>query len=82
MFENVIIWLLGLLLGALLLLLGWVGWSAWQDSKRPTFDLNRDDWTCSRSESRTRLRPTVAGKTTTLIPVTENVCMEYRRLAG
>lgn len=80
--ENLVMWILGLVMAGAVLLAGWVGWIAWQESKRPTFELKRDDWTCTRSETRTRLQPIIAGKVTTTMPVTSSVCMEYRRVAG
>jgi prepilin-type N-terminal cleavage/methylation domain-containing protein len=55
-----------------------VGYSAWSESKRPDLILKKDDWACTKHESRTRLQP--MGKV--LMPVTHDVCAEYRRIGG
>lgn len=49
------------------------------DAQRPTFELKRDDWVCTKSEQRTRLQATPAGKSLMLLPMQETVCVEYVR---
>lgn len=52
------------------------------ESKRPEFSLKKDDWKCSDSITRTHLQSVTTGKVTTLIPVTETICIEYRRVGA
>ena len=59
-----------------------VGVGAWQESKRPTFELKKDDWECVKDERRTHLQPMLVGKVTIMQPVTTTVCLEYRRIGG
>jgi prepilin-type N-terminal cleavage/methylation domain-containing protein len=48
------------------------------ESNRPDITNKKDDWSCMKYESRTRLLPT--GKS--LVPITEDVCIEYKRIDG
>lgn len=75
-------WALGGMLVVLVLALAAVGVGAWKDSKRPTFELKKDDWECVKDERRTHLRPMLVGKVTIMQPVTNTVCLEYRRIGG
>ena len=77
-FEDVMMWVCGLICAAAVALLIFVGWVIWTDSQRPTFELTRDDWTCSKTEQRRQLIWT--GKV--MVPTIRNVCVEYRRNAG
>lgn len=52
----------------------------WQDSQKPTFELIKEEWVCSNSETRSRLIPMPVGKVTVLQPTTTNVCVEYKRI--
>jgi len=72
-----------ILIGAFgLAVFGSVGWAGWSDSQRPTIELKKDDWTCSRTEIRTSLMSVVSDKSTIMVPTAQSVCMEYRRVAG
>lgn len=51
------------------------GYSAWDESKRPDLTIKKDDWACTKHESRTHLQP--IGKV--LMPMTHDVCTEYSR---
>lgn len=82
MFYDAIGWVFGAVMAVLLAVIGWVIWAAWQDSQRPTFELKRDDWACTKSEARTHLQPMLVGKVTTLVPMSTNVCLQYSRIAG
>jgi hypothetical protein len=82
MIESLLEWVIGVVVLAALAVVGLLFWLMWQDSQRPTFVLKKEDWACTRSENRTHLQPLVSGKVTTLIPVTNSVCVEYRRHAG
>lgn len=82
MLDSLLEWIIRVVVLAALALIGWLFVAMWQDSQRPTFELKKEDWACTRSENRTHLQPIVAGKVTTLIPVTNSVCVEYRRHAG
>ena len=68
----------GLIVAAIVLILVAAGWGAYSESKRPNMTLKKDDWQCAKSETRTYLQPT--GKV--LMPMTEQVCIEYRRIGG
>lgn len=52
------------------------------DSQRPTIELKKDDWECVKSEPRTHLQPMLVGKVTIMMPMTSDVCVEYRRKGG
>lgn len=82
MFEDAMGWIVAALMVLVVGVVGYVLWAAWSDSQRPTFQLKRDDWECTKSESRTHLQPMLVGKVTTLIPMTTSVCLEYTRIAG
>jgi len=71
-------WFYSLLCAAVVALLIWLSWFIWTDSQRPTFELKRDDWTCSKAEQRRQLM--LVGKV--MVPTIRNVCVEYRRNAG
>lgn len=43
----------------------------------PTFELQKDEWTCAKTEVRRRLMPILGGKA--LAPIDREVCVEYRR---
>lgn len=63
----------------ILAIVGFVCWSVYADSQRPTFELKREDWVCSKSEQSPRLQPMPVGKTLMLLPMPQTVCTEYRR---
>jgi len=71
-------WIEGLIAATIVLILAAVGWAGYSESKRPNMTLKKDDWQCSKSETRTHLQ--LMGKI--LMPVTEQVCMEYRRIGA
>lgn len=52
----------------------------YKDGQRPTFELKRDDWACSRHVSRTTLQPVQNGSRMDLVPMTQTECVEYRRI--
>lgn len=54
--------------------------AAYHDATRPTFMLKKADWTCTRSEQHTRYQPMVINNQTQLMPITETVCLEYKRV--
>lgn len=80
-FDDALGWIIVTSTVVVVVLIAWIFWSVWSDSQRPTFELKRDDWICTKSENHTRLQPTLAGKVTTLVPVTTTVCIEYTRRA-
>lgn len=51
------------------------------DSKRPTFELKKDDWECTKSEHRTQMQPMQSGSTIILMPMIHTVCTQYVRKA-
>ena len=79
---DVIDWVIAGVVVLLVLLLIGAGVEGWQESRRPTFDLKKDDWECVKHESRTHLQPMIVGKSTILMPMTTAVCIEYRRIGG
>ena len=74
-YDDVMMWACGLLFAAAISLLVWTCWAIWSGSRRPTFELKRDDWTCSKTEPISQLQ--LVGKV--LVPMTINVCVEYER---
>lgn len=84
--EDVIMWAVGVLAAVLAAVLlatvGWVLWSAWVESQRPTFELKRDDWACTRNEPRTHLQLILVGRSLVPVPTTTDVCLQYSRVAG
>ena len=79
MLDNAFEWFAGILVAALVGLMGFIGWDAWKDRNSPTFELRRDDWVCTASEQRTHQQPMLVGKTTILMPMTRTVCTAYER---
>lgn len=71
-------WIEATIVAAIVLILAAVGWGGYSYSQRPTIEINKDDWQCTKSEQRTHLQP--IGKV--LMPMTRTVCVEYRRHAG
>jgi hypothetical protein len=81
-FEDAMMWIPSALAVVVIAFVGWLGWSAYADSQRPTVDLKRDDWECTKSEARSHLQPVLVGQVTVLIPMTTTVCVEYARRGG
>ena len=75
-------WVLSALLAIFILLLATVGVAVWQDSNLPTFELKKDDWECVEEERRTHLQSMLVGKIMIMQPITNTVCLEYRRIGG
>ncbi|WP_148282930.1 hypothetical protein [Pseudogulbenkiania sp. NH8B] len=69
-----------LLVIAVLMLIA--GVAVWQDAQSPHFQLKKSDWVCTREKLETILMPVSTGNSTTLIPETSSVCVEYRRTGG
>lgn len=74
-----ITWLEVGIVGAIILIIGLVGFGAWSDSKSPNILLKKTEWECAKVEKRTYMQPMMVGKTTTMMPMTDNVCVEYHR---
>ena len=55
-------------------------YSAYVSSRGPKFELNKNNWACSKSEEQTHLQPTLVGKVTIMMPITRTVCLEYRHV--
>ena len=68
----------GLVIAAIVLILVALGWGAYSESKRPNITLKKDEWKCTKNETRTHLQP--IGKV--LMPMNKQVCIEYRRIGG
>ncbi len=75
-------WIESAIVAAIVLTIVAIGWGAYSDSQRPTIEIKKDEWECVKSEQRTHLQPVVVGKTTIFQPMTNTVCVEYRRHAG
>lgn len=58
-----------------------VGWSAWSSSESGVITLNVSEWRCTDTRTETHLQPMLVGKITTLIPITQQRCVEYRAMA-
>lgn len=79
MFDRFFELALACVLSAVVVITGWLFVDMWKDSRAPSFTLKKAEWTCTRNEENTRRQPVVAGNVTTLIHVTDVVCVEYRR---
>lgn len=64
--ENWIIFLIGVLLGLYAL-------GIYVEAQRPTFELKKDDWACTKKITRTHLE----SRDGRLIPVTKTHCIRY-----
>jgi hypothetical protein len=71
---------IALMLLAMFVVVGGVLFLAYMDSQKPTINLRKEDWSCTRSEPRTRTQMVLVGKV--LIPqrTTSDVCAQYNRL--
>ncbi len=82
MFDDAMGWVIGLLLALTAAVLALVVWVAWSNSQKPTFELRRDEWFCTKTELRSHLQPMQVGRATVMMPVNRTECVEYRRHAG
>jgi hypothetical protein len=48
--------------------------------KDTTFTLYSSEWTCTVYKTRTTLMPVFNGKTTMLMPMTQNMCIKYEKV--
>lgn len=72
--EVLIMWIIGLLIAALFIFLGW---GLWQNYHSPTLELRKDQWACTRSHSDLVSTYNPSLKTTQVMVI--DVCDEYRR---
>lgn len=75
-------WIEALIVAAIVLILVAIGWGAYRNSQRPTIEIKKDDWECTKSEQRTHFQPMLVGKVQILQPMTTTVCVEYKRHDG
>jgi hypothetical protein len=72
-----------LIIAAILGILGALGYGLYRESLRPSFELKKDDWACSRShqESTTIYMNMGSGNNIMMMPITtwHTVCDEWRR---
>lgn len=78
-YLDAIGWVIGFLTIAVLALVGWMMLAVWVDSQRPTFELKRDDWTCTKNETRSQSLVMLVGKVPMPFLVNSTACVEYRR---
>lgn len=69
----------GALICVVLAVLGLIGVVVWQESKAPTFELAKADWTCTAEHDETHQRPQLVGKVTIMVPYTVTVCDRWER---
>ena len=81
-FEDAIGWILGALVAIVLVIVSCVCWYVWAYNQKPTFNLKREEWNCTKSEPITHLQPVLVGKGTVMIPMATVVCIEYARRAS
>lgn len=72
-------WLEGLIIAAILAVVGAAGFAIWNNDQKPIIELRKDEWSCVEEENRTRLQPMPIGRMTIMQPITSTVCVEYRR---
>jgi hypothetical protein len=51
-----------------------------QRERSPTFELRKADWHCTAHHQETRLLPIHSGKTTIIVPQSDDVCDTYVRV--
>ena len=73
-------WIELAIIAAIIGILGAVGYGAYTDSKQPHILLKKTEWQCNKIETRTYMQPMSIGKTIELMPVIEDVCVDYHRL--
>ena len=73
-------WVELITIAAIVGILGVMGYGAYSDSKEPHILLQKSEWQCNKVETRTYMQPMVVGKVTTMMPMTDEVCVEYHRL--
>jgi hypothetical protein len=67
--------LVGTLLGICLFGLTLAIWKTASDS----IVLSKTNWTCTNSTNKTHLQPMLVGKVTILMPMSHQVCVEYKK---
>jgi len=50
------------------------------ENQKPTITLKKEDWSCVKSESRTRTQTVLVGKVPVQQRTTSDVCTQYNRL--
>ena len=78
MIENVMLWIVGIVIASILAILGYV---VYDDMTSDHITLKKGDWTCSVHGTVTTLIPQQIGKTTVLMPYTSDECHRYERIA-
>ena len=58
--------------------IAWLSFALWQKITSPVIKLNKDEWACTKSEKRSHLQPMIVGKVTIMMPMIDNICMEYQ----
>ena len=88
MMEDIFYWICTKILAPILFIavillifvgLPWWGWSEYQQSKSPTFELYKNQWTCSQSHREDTTMYVQTGKV--LVPITshDKVCDQWTR---
>ena len=73
-------WIELAIISAIIGILVAIGYEGYADLKQPHILLKKSEWECNKIETRTYMQPMVVGKTTTMMPMTEDVCVDYHRL--
>lgn len=72
-------WFMGLIVAAIVGVLGLVGWGAWTDSQSPTIELIKEDWQCTDKKTTILMVPMLVGKVTVMRPQPVTKCIRYER---
>ncbi|MEO0828843.1 MAG: hypothetical protein AAFY03_00080 [Pseudomonadota bacterium] len=72
--------LIGTPLGAVFAVLPWEGIAAQSSPDLAT--LKKGEWACTQTKIVNSMMPVSNGKTTTMVPTTSSVCVQYSRTAG
>lgn len=59
--------------------LGFAMYDMWNQSRTPTFELYKNQWTCTKEVVESSFTPIFNGKSTTMVPTTKNVCVQWNR---
>ena len=63
--------------GAVVAIIAWVFWRAWDDTMSPTYRIRRDQWTCT--DARTRSFAIMDGKYGSPHTQSQTTCWQYTR---
>jgi hypothetical protein len=58
-----------------------IGVGVYNGNQKPTIEIKKSEWSCTRSETTSTFIPMPFGQSTAVMPMAGSRCMEYRRNA-